>query len=329
MWRQPPLSGCPTTRPPTSCLERPRHGYEFAQSDGDRCVCAVLPAHRDDAPPAGGSRRSRREPNTASRLQPLAPTTRTSGLRPGAAKPPTWENFGNRTQFTSLANFRLNASGDLAADYVKDLDRYTRQYELGDVLWPYYDFLRAENVGDLVAEIERRHLYVFDIWGYVPGSGPSAQFRAPPAVLHLLDSKLGERWLGMDTGEQDGRYIGLYANLMTPASASRREQYFNFQRFFEGMEDDLGHRLNMLVSLSFGHYCLKQGSHTFVGRRDRSRVAQRPVVLRLYSRRGQAIWRAVVRQCLGLQPLGIQELRNERCPRLPMVISSVPARGPA
>ena len=97
-----------------------------------------------------------------------------------AAKPPTWENFGNRTQFTSLRNFRLNASGDLAADYVKDLDRYTRQYELGDVLWPYYDFLRAKNVGDLVAEIERRHLYVFDIWGYVPGSGPSAQFRAPP-----------------------------------------------------------------------------------------------------------------------------------------------------
>ena len=182
-----------------------------------------------------------------------------------AAKPPTWETFGNRTHLITLRQFRLNQSGDLAVGYVEDLDQYTRQFELGDVLWPLFDCLRAKNLGDVVREIERRHSYLFDIWGYIPGGGPGAQFQPSPETLKMFESKLGDHWLGMDTGEQDGRYIGLYAKLMTPASADRRQQYFNFQRFFEGMEDDLGQRLTMLMSLSFGHYALKQGSHTLLG----------------------------------------------------------------
>ena len=81
----------------------------------------------------------------------------------------------------------------------------------------------------------------------------------------MLEAKLGERWLGMDIGEQDGRYIGGYANQMTPASASRFEQYLNFQRHFERMGDDLGHKLSALVSLNFGHYFLKEGTFTLIG----------------------------------------------------------------
>ena len=81
----------------------------------------------------------------------------------------------------------------------------------------------------------------------------------------MLEAKLGERWLGMDIGEQDGRYIGGYANQMTPASASRFEQYLNFQRHFERMGDDLGHKHSALVSLNFGHYFLKEGTYTLIG----------------------------------------------------------------
>ncbi|MGQ9608665.1 MAG: hypothetical protein ACUVWN_05155 [bacterium] len=69
----------------------------------------------------------------------------------------------------------------------------------------------------------------------------------------MLESKLAERWLGMDVGEQDGRYVGGYANQMYPSSASRFEQYLNFQRHFQRICDQLGNKMSALVSLNFGH----------------------------------------------------------------------------
>ena len=183
-----------------------------------------------------------------------------------AVKPPTWETFKNRTQFTTLRGF--NVQDDRIVGYAEELEKYTRTHELGDVIWPAYPILFAKNLGDLADEIKRRDLYLFDVWGYVPGSGPGGywqQFKAPTEALTTLEAKLGERWLGTDIGEQDGRYIGGYADQMTPASADRVEQYFNFQRHFERMGDDLGHKHATLVSLNFGHYFLKEGTYTLIG----------------------------------------------------------------
>jgi len=152
--------------------------------------------------------------------------------------------------------------------FAEEIEKYTRTHGLGSILWPAYPILFAKNLGELADEIKRRDLYLFDVWAYVPGSGPGGfwrQFTVPPAQLDLLESKLGERWLGVDIGEQDGRYISLYANQMSPASGSRLEQYFNFQRHFERMCGDLGHRNATLVSLNFGHYLLKEGTNTFLG----------------------------------------------------------------
>lgn len=183
-----------------------------------------------------------------------------------AVKPPTWETFKNRTQFTTLRGF--NVQDDRIIGYAEELEKYTRTHELGDVIWPAYPILFSKNVSDLADEIKRRDLYLFDVWGYVPGSGPGGywqQFKAPTEALAALESKLGEHWLGTDIGEQDGRYIGGYADQMTPASASRLEQYFNFQRHFERMGDDLGHKHATLVSLNYGHYFLKEGTYTLIG----------------------------------------------------------------
>ena len=183
-----------------------------------------------------------------------------------AVKPPTWETFKNRTQFTCLRGFG-EKDGRLVG-FAEELEKYSRTYELGDVIWPSYSTIFATNLCDLADEIKRRDLYLFDLWGYVPGSGPGGywqQFTPPAGRLPMLEAKLGERWLGMDIGEQDGRYIGGYANQMTPASASRFEQYLNFQRHFERMGDDLGHKLSALVSLNFGHYFLKEGTYTLIG----------------------------------------------------------------
>jgi hypothetical protein len=185
-----------------------------------------------------------------------------------SVQPPSWETFGNRTQFMALRGFQVNEADQTIVDYVKEIDRYTKDNDLGDVIWPSYPIMFAKNLGDLADEIKRRNLYLFDVWGYVPGSGPGGywqQFKPSPDAFALLESKLGERWLGMDVGEQDGRYIGGYAGEMTPASADRFHQYLNFQRHFERMGNDLGNKLSTLVSLNFGHYFLKEGTYTMIG----------------------------------------------------------------
>ena len=183
-----------------------------------------------------------------------------------AVKPPGWEVFDNQTQFTTLRGFQVD-DGKIT-DLQKALDLHTVTNDLGRVIWPAYPILFAKNLGALGDEIKRRQLYLFDIWGYVPGSGPGGywqQFEPPTKVFARLEGELGDRWLGTDIGEQDGRYIGGYANQMTPSSLNRMDQYLNFQRHFERMGDDLGNRHATLVSLNFGHYLLKEGTYTLIG----------------------------------------------------------------
>jgi hypothetical protein len=183
-----------------------------------------------------------------------------------AVKPPDWDTFGRLTQFTCLRGFGVQ--NERITGFAEELEKYTRKFQLGDVIWPSYEILFGKNLGELANEIKSRNLYLFDIWGYVPGSGPGGywqQFKPPAEAFTILETTLGERWLGTDIGEQDGRYIGGYANQMTPASADHVGQYLNFQRHFERMSDDLGHKHSTLVSLNFGHYFLKEGTYTLIG----------------------------------------------------------------
>ena len=181
-------------------------------------------------------------------------------------KPPNWETFGNRTQFAGLRGFGVE--NNRIVKFSEEMEKYSQTYELGDVLWPSYPIIFAENIGELADEVKRRGLFLFDIWGYVPGSGPGdywQQYHPPRAALETLEAKLGDHWLGMDVGEQDGRYIGGYAPQMLPMSPDRFEQYLNFQRHFEYMGDELGNKLSALVSLNFAHHFLKEGVYATIG----------------------------------------------------------------
>ena len=181
--------------------------------------------------------------------------------------PPSWETFGGKTQFIALRSFPSKEGKGY--DYEKLIDQY-QNAGLGRIVWPHAGTIFYENLGELADVIKKRDLFLFDIWGYVPGSGPResggwTQFRADPASFRLLEEKLGPRWLGMDNGEQDGRYIGGYAPSNTPVTADRFGQYLFFQRHFEKLGDDLGNRLSTLVSLNFGHYFLKEGIYALIG----------------------------------------------------------------
>ncbi len=232
----------------------------------DRILSAIVTAGLLVAPSFGGGARAA-DAAAPRRVyaQPFDPRENPDYSR-HAVQPPTWDTFGDRTQFTCLRGFDVR--DDQIVGYADELEKFTRTWDLGDVIWPSYPVLFAKNLGALADEIQRRHLFLFDIWGYVPGSGPGGywqQFTPPASAFALLESRLGDRWLGADIGEQDGRYIGGYASQMTPASADRFEQYLNFHRHFERMSDDLGHRHTTLVSLNYGHYLLKEGTFTFIG----------------------------------------------------------------
>lgn len=183
-----------------------------------------------------------------------------------AVQPPDWNTFGRQTQFVSLRGFAVE--NEAIVRFAEELDKYTVTFDLGRVVWPSYPIVFAKNLDELAAEIKRRDLFLFDIWGYVPGSGPGdywQQYRPSREALATLETTLGDHWLGMDVGEQDGRYIGGYAGQMHPISEDRFAQYLNFQRHFERMGNDLGNRLSTLVSLNFGHYFLKEGTYTTIG----------------------------------------------------------------
>ena len=180
-------------------------------------------------------------------------------------KPPAWDLFGNQTHFTALRGLKMK-DGKLV-NFARDFDMYTKTYDLGDVIWPNSRFLSATNIPDLVREMKQRNLYLFDIWGYVPGSGPGDwhQFELSKETSRLFESELGDRWLGMDMGEQDGRYVLAYAQTMYPASAGRFQQYLNFHKHMEKITNDSDNKMATLVAITYGHYLLKEGLYSLVG----------------------------------------------------------------
>ena len=175
-------------------------------------------------------------------------------------KPPDAATFGNQIQFIALRGLDDN--------YMKELDDNTIKYGLGNIIWPQYPILYRKDLPAIVDELKKRNLYLFDIGGFVPGSGPNGywqQFVAPQGALDLIQKTLGDHWLGMDNGEQDGRYIGGFANQMIPPGAGREQQYLNFQNHFQGLTDRLGNKMSSLVGLTYGHYFLKEGIYYMLG----------------------------------------------------------------
>jgi hypothetical protein len=183
-----------------------------------------------------------------------------------AVQPPHADIFGGKVRFTSLRDFTIK--DNTVVNYKETLDDYVVKHDLGDVLWISYPSLLTVNLSDLLDEIKRRDLFLFDVWGFVPGSGPGSfwyQYQIPKGVLENVAKKLGDHWLGMDNGEQDGRYIGGYANSLFPAGVTREDQYLKFQHHFEKLGNEMGNKMATLVSLNYGHYFLKEGVYTLIG----------------------------------------------------------------
>ncbi len=189
-----------------------------------------------------------------------------------AAKAVTREALGNTIQFTSLRGFSMvggegmKAISDASDDGCDPISHngseltrlqetvslYVDKFGLGKVLWPAYPTLFAKNFGELVDLCVEWGLYLYDFWGFVPGSKGLSQmwgeYRIPPQNDRLMSEKLGDHFLGYDNGEQDGRYIHALAKEGTPVVRGRKEQYRLFHSYFEKLGNTMN---NHMVTLNF------------------------------------------------------------------------------
>lgn len=168
---------------------------------------------------------------------------------------------------------------------------------LGNIIWPTYGFLLAPNLTGRLDDIKRRGMVLVDLWDYVPGdsddcgpypngtTGPGmggvCQFRARREIIDLVNEKLGDAFTGMDNGEQDGRYIGSFADQMSRCAGANahpdrrvalqargdelKRSFLQFSRHFQRMTDDLGSRMSGLNSLFMPHYFAKTGLYSGLG----------------------------------------------------------------
>ncbi len=211
------------------------------------------------------------------RIGPGAATLRSPGFHPwtqpvvperhplfatAEPKPVTRETLGYGLHFTG-------ARGIDAAT----LDQFHTTYDFGDICWPHIGILplREKHASDAdyeaalgelesrLEDVKRRGLFLFDIWGYVPDM-PEYPWRVAPEHIALLQRVLGDRFLGCDNGEQDGRYIGSYAD--RDPHTNRREGWDSFVRWDQRIAGDNGNYINATGSLNFSHYYGERGART-------------------------------------------------------------------
>ena len=174
---------------------------------------------------------------------------------------PTWETFENTTQFISVRDLSQS-------EWREDLDRQVEEFGLGKVIWPLMHLLWSPHFKEVIKELKERGYYLFDLWSHVPGcpmEGNWSNITPPAGTVRYLQRELGDRFLGIDNGEQDGRYVWSNGEQQCPSSRDRRLQYLNFQRHFQKLGEELGNCMTALTSLCFGHYFLKEGNHILVG----------------------------------------------------------------
>ena len=209
-------------------------------------------------------------PSSAAPPVALYPTVSSPAAHPRfgttQTRPTTWADLRNETRFATLRGFTQTPNKTIV-DYEATLAQYA---PLGDVIWPVYSTAFAPNAAEVLAYMASNGFYVTDLWGYVPGSGDDVddtwvQFTAPAAFLQEAQALLGDRWLGFDVGEQDGRYIGAYANQHSPRGAPPAQQRLFFESHFQRMYAQLGGKVAALQSLTFAHAMAQSGVFTVVG----------------------------------------------------------------
>jgi len=187
-------------------------------------------------------------------------------------KPVTREDLGIDFRASALRSFNINEEGYLD-DYKNKINFFFKYYDFGSIIHSAWPFITAKNFKEVVDYIAEQKLYLFDIWNYIPSCNPEkgflkrswAEYKVPDEVQNYLLKHLGKYFLGWDNGEQDGRYIGSYAQSFCPHPATRKKAYQCFLSYFKKLASHLQNYLNAEGSLTFQHYFAEMGVHRIIG----------------------------------------------------------------
>lgn len=90
-----------------------------------------------------------------------------------------------------------------AVNVSETLDKYTQEFDFGDGIAPWANFLYAENYREVIDEIARRGLWLINIGGHIPFKTPPV----PKEAVAYARKALGGKFFGVDNGEHDCRFV--------------------------------------------------------------------------------------------------------------------------
>lgn len=191
---------------------------------------------------------------------------------------PTWKTFDNRPQLVGGRYLDITKvpSSQLADIPANNADMTGRDWLAGRVFQPNLTFLRGADAAfaDRLTHLREIGGYLFNVGGYGPGSelkGGYGQIKITDTQKKSLEDILGERWLGFDLGEQDGRYHNGFAGRQLPAPRDRAIAHRLYREWCDRVIQDQGGRISMLSVLWGWHYPVQDGAMTLIGSESESK----------------------------------------------------------
>ncbi|MCX6984034.1 MAG: hypothetical protein NT118_04685, partial [Lentisphaerae bacterium] len=177
-------------------------------------------------------------------------------------------------KFICTRKFQKDQNGNLV-NYTEDLEALGEKLDLGSVIWLHMGGISAKNWRALMKYCGEKGYVIFDIWGYIPGQKSSAQewylqdfgefSPSDEDYQELLKTVGSDNFWGYDIGEQDSRYLGIFAPHYSPTTMDRRVQYQRFFNHFAKMRKDLKNDYSVLAGSTNVHYLAKEGGCRMIG----------------------------------------------------------------
>lgn len=177
------------------------------------------------------------------------------------AKPVDKAVFKGRYDFVAF-------HGDVSTSTWPRIERMTKELDVGRILHPSIHSLfapgREQDFTNLVQQVKDRDLVLFGPWWQVPAWG--RQIHPSAEQYRYLERELGDRWFGMEDGEQDIRYLQSFCAGKWPQGGKDRFAcYVDFNRHFDRLGGWMGDRLTLFTATTLVPHLLREGTYTCLG----------------------------------------------------------------